>query len=332
MQADLARLRIGVIGLGSVGSIVAEALARMGIEHIRLLDFDAVELLNLDRVLHATAEDAREGLAKVVVAQRALSASATAADPRVDALEWSVVEEEGFRAALDCDVLFSCVDRPWPRAALNLIAYAHLIPAVDGGIIVSRTESRRMRGADWRAHIAGPGRRCLECLGQYDPALVQSEREGRFDDPEYMAHLADEDPLRRNENVFAFSIGCAALEIGQFLSMVVAPGGIASYGAQMYHFAVGTLEHDECACNLNCLYSGPWLAKGETIGIVVTAPHQIAEDARAARVPRAADAPHPRSTWIARMREKLRRRARIWDPVGDVPPASRATSSKGRGA
>ena len=189
-----------------------------------------------------------------------------------------------------------------------------------------------MRGADWRAHIAGPGRRCLECLGQYDPALVQSEREGRFDDPEYMAHLADEDPLRRNENVFAFSLGCAALEMGQFLSMVVAPGGIASYGAQMYHFAVGTLEHDERVCNPSCLYSGPWLTKGETVGIVVTAHHQIAEDARAARVTHSADEPHPRGSWIARLRERLRCRVRVRDPVGDVPVASRATSSEGRRA
>ncbi len=282
-QATLARLRVGVIGLGSVGSIVAEALARMGIRHIRLIDFDAIERLNLDRVLHARSAHVLEGLAKVELARQALLESATAADPRIDALEWSVVEAEGFHAALDCDVLFSCVDRPWPRAALNLIAYAHLIPVVDGGIVVSRTTRGRMRGADWRAHIAAPGRVCLECLGQYNPGLVQMEREGRLDDPAYMKRLADDDPLRRNENVFAFSLGCASLGIAQFISMVAAPAGIASYGAQMYHLAPGALDRDDRACNDGCLYSSAFLGRGDASGIVVTGRHAIAEEARGRR-------------------------------------------------
>lgn len=314
-QADLARLRVGVVGLGSVGSIVAEGLARMGTEHIRLLDFDAIEQLNLDRVLHATPEDACEGTAKVTVAKRALEASATAAEPRIDALEWSIVEEEGFRAALDCDVLFSCVDRPWPRAALNLIAYAHLVPVVDGGIIVSRTRSGKLRGADWRAHVAAPGRRCLECLGQYDPGLVQTEREGRYDDPEYIAHLADEDPVRRNENVFAFSLGCAGLELAQFLSMVVAPAGIANYGAQIYHFATGAVEHDHDTCDTRCLYSGPWLAMGDSTGLVVTARHPAAEQARAQRAARPSQ---QREGWVGRLLVKIRRRTTPTENPGRV--------------
>ena len=168
-QAALARLRIGIVGAGSVGALVAEALARTGIRQLVLIDFDSVKPHNLDRLLHATARDVRLARSKIETLQRALRRSATAADPIIEAHELSVVEPAGFARALDCDVLFSCVDRPWPRYALNLIAYAHLIPVIDGGIKVTTASGRRLTGADWRAHVAAPTRQCLECLRQYDP-------------------------------------------------------------------------------------------------------------------------------------------------------------------
>src|SRR6188472_125556 len=58
IQADLARLRIGVVGAGSVGAMVTEALARSGVQDITLIDFDTIEFKNLDRLIHATELDA----------------------------------------------------------------------------------------------------------------------------------------------------------------------------------------------------------------------------------------------------------------------------------
>jgi hypothetical protein len=282
-QAQLARLHVGVIGAGSVGALVAEALARMGVARIRLLDFDAVQPHNLDRLLFATRADAAGRRSKVDVLAAALRESATADEFTVEPLEWSVVEEEGFRAALDCDVLFSCVDRPWPRSALNFVAYAHLIPIVDGGILLeTRPGNRGLRGADWRAHVAAPTRRCLECLGQYDAGLVQAEREGYFDDPAYIAGLPADHPMRRNENVFAFSLAAASLEMLQLLSMVVAPGGVANPGAQMHHFVTGAIDRDERPCNDNCFYKG-MVARGDRAGLCVTGRRRVAEEARRER-------------------------------------------------
>jgi molybdopterin-synthase adenylyltransferase len=298
VQARLARLRVGVVGAGSVGQLVAEALARMGVGWIRLIDFDAVEIVNLDRLLHAFPEDARKRRPKVEGLAEALRRSATAARFRVDALEWSVVEESGFRAALDCDVLFSCVDRPWPRSVLNFVAYAHLIPVVDGGIAIqTRPGNTGLRRADWRAHVAAPGRRCLECLGQYDPSLVSAEREGYFDDPAYIAGLPEDHPVKRNENVFAFGMSTAAFEVQQFLSMVVAPLGVSNPGAQRYHFVSGNLETDRAGCEGGCLYPG-LTAKGDCSGVVVTGRHAVAERARECRRGR-------RRSWRHRLWDRL---------------------------
>ena len=123
-QADLARLRIGIVGCGSVGGFIAEALARTGVEDMVIIDYDKIELKNLDRLLFATRFNVGE--LKVLALAEHLKPRATA--DVFDALPViaAVYEEEGYRAALDCDVLFSCVDRPWGRHVLNLIAYAHL--------------------------------------------------------------------------------------------------------------------------------------------------------------------------------------------------------------
>jgi tRNA A37 threonylcarbamoyladenosine dehydratase len=55
-ERGLARLQsahVAVIGLGAVGSYATEALARAGVGHLRLVDFDVVAESNLNRQLYA---------------------------------------------------------------------------------------------------------------------------------------------------------------------------------------------------------------------------------------------------------------------------------------
>ncbi len=217
-QAKLARLRVGIVGLGSVGAIVAEALARTGIEDLVLIDFDQVEEHNLDRLIHATTADAQAERFKVDVAGDALEQHTVATLFTARRVRQRLQENSGYTAALDCDVLFSCVDRPAARHLLNVIAQAHLIPVVDAGILVRQTRSGELLSADWRSHVTGPHRRCLACIGQYDPGVVQLDRQGLLDDPTYIEQLSTDHPLRARENVFIFSAACASAALLQFMS------------------------------------------------------------------------------------------------------------------
>jgi hypothetical protein len=308
-QATLARLRVGIVGAGSVGTIIAEALARTGISRIVLIDFDTVKTVNVDRMLHATSGTAGRGEPKVRSLARGIRQGATADGFTVEEVNRSVVEEEGFRAALDCDVLFSCVDRPWPRAALNFVAYAHLIPVIDGGIQVEVTSRKTLRRADWKAHVAMPDRRCLECLGQYDPGLVSAEREGLLDDPEYIRGLPESHPIRRNENVIAFSFNVAGLEMLQFLMMVVAPLGVSNAGQQSYHFVPGIFDEPKFeTCKENCLYPA-LIGRGDQANLAVTGQHKAAEANRirkSARPPSAEAIGYRVGRWWARVEKRWR--------------------------
>jgi hypothetical protein len=186
---------------------------------------------------------------------------------------------------------------------LNLAAYAHLIPVVDGGIRVATNEQQQMLGADWKAHIAAPGRRCLACLGQYDPAAVSIERDGLLEDPKYIQSLAADHPLRANENVFAFSMNTASLEVLQMISMVASPQGIADLGGQAYHAVTGVLDNDTRDCESTCPYQYELIAKGERTTALV-GQHLLAEAERAERAARARSF-HVR---LGRMREYLAER------------------------
>ena len=280
-QQKLARLRFGVIGVGSVGSAVAESLARMGVQHIKLVDFDRVEKHNLDRLLHATSKDAKAKRLKIDVIGEGIRKSATAAAPHIEGFPLAVTEEDGFREALDCDLLFSCVDRPWPRHVLNYIAYAHLIPVVDGGILI-RIHNDRMRQASWRSHVAYPGRRCIMCVGQYDASLVNVERRGDLDDPTYIEGLPDDHTLKRNENVFPFSAHLASSLIMHAIHVALNPVGISDVGAQIYHFVDGSLDVERGQqCEQNCDFP-KFVGKGDAGGLPVTGVDIAAAKARAA--------------------------------------------------
>jgi molybdopterin/thiamine biosynthesis adenylyltransferase len=238
-HARLTSLRVGIVGLGSVGALVAETLARMGFHDFVLIDFDRVEPHNLDRLV--TAAEAEIGNLKVEAARRRIELVRTAETVRVRAVEHSVAEDEGYSAALDCDLIFSCVDRPRARHILNHFAYAHLIPVVDGGI-VARFRGSEFRGADWQVQTVAPGRPCLECLGTYEPADVSTEAAGKLDDPTYLAGLPLDHRFKRNENVFPFSANLASLEVLQLVALVTGAAGIYDFGVQRNRYVPGIVE------------------------------------------------------------------------------------------
>lgn len=248
-QQNIARMKIGVVGLGSVGCVVAEALARIGVSNIVLIDADEVKEHNLDRLLYGTKKNI--GDRKIDVAKRALLEHATATSVNVDTHALWVQNKHAYKVALDCDFLFSCVDRHVPREILNHVANAHLIPVVDGGVAVelnSRTD--RLNDAHWKAHIITPNHKCLECNGQYDPSMAAVESDGSLDNPSYIKNLPD-GQKRRNQNVFAFALHVAAMEVNMMLRYLIS-GDWPEAFQQEYCFPDGTMRIVNEVCRSDC--------------------------------------------------------------------------------
>jgi adenylyltransferase/sulfurtransferase len=73
-QQRLAAGTAVIVGVGALGSVAAELLARAGTGTLRLIDRDLVDESNLHRQVLFTEEDARLGLPKAIAASRRLEA------------------------------------------------------------------------------------------------------------------------------------------------------------------------------------------------------------------------------------------------------------------
>ena len=250
-QADLARRRVLVVGAGSVGLDVVVRLAASGLCHITVMDFDIVQYHNLDRLIGAKLRDARLVRPKTLVAEREGSGAATAEKARVEVSNLSICEPKGLRLALDHDLIFSCVDRPWPRAVLNALAYSDFIPVIDGGIGIDTFDDGRMRNATWRSHVIRPMRPCMSCSRQLDLGEVIPDRQGLLNDPEYIVGSGRSD-VPTNQNVAPLSISVAASLLAQYVSFSVAPAGLGDPGPLRYALSSHFLERLDHVTRPHC--------------------------------------------------------------------------------
>ena len=250
-QADLARRRVLVVGAGSVGLDVVVRLAASGLQRVTVMDFDLVQAHNLDRLIGAAQRDVRLKRPKYHVARREGMKAATDRNCVIDVSALSICEPEGLRLALDHDLIFSCIDRPWPRAVLNALAYSDLISVIDGGIAIDTFDDGQMRGATWRSHVIRPGRPCMSCNRQLDLGHVVPDRQGLLDDPKYIAGAGrSNDPI--NQNVAPLSINVAASLFAQYVSSSVAPAGLGDPGPLRYTLSTHHLERLDYTTKAHC--------------------------------------------------------------------------------
>jgi hypothetical protein len=95
----------------------------------------------------------------------------------------------------------------------------------------------------------------LQCLGIYQPSEVDLERNGKLDDPSYMAGLHDDHHLKTNENIFPFSANLASMEIFHLIALCTQIGG-TEFNVQRYRFVHGIISnYTHYHCDVNCSFA-----------------------------------------------------------------------------
>ena len=250
-QRDISGLHFGIVGVGSVGCVIAEALARMGVERLTIIDPDRIEAHNLDRLLYASQEDI--GQLKVDLVSRSAERSSTAAGFEIISCPSPVQNDRALATALDCDILFSAVDRPLPKDLLNHIAFAHCIPVVSGGVFIDNKPDGTLGQAAWGVTTAGPMFRCLRCDGQYTSSDVVLDVDGSLDNPVYIRHLTETGQEPRNQNVFPFSANLATGMVIEMIRLVIADTWWPDRaGRQRYSMIPNRLDVENLQCSEHC--------------------------------------------------------------------------------
>jgi hypothetical protein len=252
-QSQLQGLRVGIAGLGGIGSLVSQQLAHLGVGEIVLLDGDIIEASNLSRVVGATKDDVGR-TSKVGVAAR--YAESLGLVRNVEQYpEFIGPAHEALLAS--CDVIISCVDRQTPRALLNRLAYRHLVPVIDLGTAFRVDAAGAIVGDAGRVVIVGPGRPCLACWGHLDPHELRVEALSAKDRASEVQAGYIEGAIEGQPSVVAFNAFVASAGVVELLRLATAFAGVESPPLRLaFSFAEGTVRRNTLAGDRWCKICG----------------------------------------------------------------------------
>ncbi|MEK8126821.1 ThiF family adenylyltransferase [Paenibacillus filicis] len=152
-QAKLLQSRVAIVGMGALGTVLANHMARSGVGFIRLIDRDFVERSNLQRQMLYDEADALASSPKAEAGAARLrqANSGIRIEPLVVDLNRTNAEE----LLTDVDLILDGSDNFAVRFLINDVSVKHGIPWIYGGAVSSRGVSLTIR----------PGETpCLRCL------------------------------------------------------------------------------------------------------------------------------------------------------------------------
>lgn len=183
-QAILRSLRVGIIGAGGAGSILAELLGRLGVGEFVLADPDRAEITNLPRLLAARRIDAiidwlppqlRTRFARYKVDMAARNIRRANRSARVTTLRSNFLNKDVAEHFVDCDYLFLAADTMGARLLFNAIVQQYGAPGVQVGAKVPVSSAGDVGDVFCVARKVSPGHGCLWCNGLINPAKLQDE-------------------------------------------------------------------------------------------------------------------------------------------------------------
>lgn len=170
---------IGIVGVGGLGSVIAENLIHSGFQTIHLFDPDRVEVTNLNRIVGAYYSDAEANRPKAEVVQNHLQRINPKASVFAHIL--GVEDEASMSGLIQCDWIVVATDNHFSRYQAQKIAVELAIPLISAGVNIS-VEGDDITDMSGEVIIARSGDGlCLNCLGRISPTAIAADlHQGEF--------------------------------------------------------------------------------------------------------------------------------------------------------
>src|SRR3989344_4723028 len=122
-QNRLRTAKVTVIGAGGLGTHVCQQLAYLGVGEIRTIDYEELDITNLNRYVTAYADDLIPGSPKVDLCERLIRRI----DPSivVRKIHAPLRSTEAFHAIQTADYVFGCLDNEGSRLVLTELCSAY---------------------------------------------------------------------------------------------------------------------------------------------------------------------------------------------------------------
>lgn len=244
-QAQLQKLRVGVVGAGGIGSLVAQSLVYLGVRTFTLIDDDKVEPTNLNRLVGANPWDI--STPKVAILGRLIQAVRPTAT--VHPLLCSVRDAKATLALKDVDIIFGCTDTDSSRLILNDLATSCGIPYIDIATGIESSDGK-VYEAGGRVVVVLPEFPCLLCSHEID----MKEAHDELTSPEELgfrkSHGYASEPIQA-PSVISLNGVVSSLAVTEFLGMTT---GVKETAPCLYYYALkNTLRIRQSRKDSNCL-------------------------------------------------------------------------------
>lgn len=166
--------RVAIVGVGGLGSVIAENLIHTGFHELDLIDPDRVEMTNLNRIVGAYHQDALDKRLKVEVVRDHLMRI----NPQAQVTAYPCgVEDDGVLPSLArADWILLATDSQYSRFKAQEIALRFAVPLISSGVNIS-VEGGHITDMSGEVIVIRCGDRlCLNCLGRINPTLVAAEQ------------------------------------------------------------------------------------------------------------------------------------------------------------